>query len=156
MADRASAIIVSKRHLLLIHRIRGDRDFYVFPGGHIEEGESAEDACVREVLEETGLTTAWIRPAFEFQVLDRLNHYFFVQVNPGTMTLGGPEANKRSEKNRYLLEWLPMGNLSMYQLRPTQVRDAIVKLLTQEGPMREAQELAQYRDRLKEMLAEAG
>lgn len=28
----------------------------VFPGGHIEKGESLHDAVVREVLEETGLT----------------------------------------------------------------------------------------------------
>jgi ADP-ribose pyrophosphatase YjhB (NUDIX family) len=34
---------------------RADRDEWVFPKGHLEEGERAEDAAIREVREETGL-----------------------------------------------------------------------------------------------------
>lgn len=34
---------------------RSDREEWVFPKGHIEEGEQPEDAAIREVLEETGL-----------------------------------------------------------------------------------------------------
>lgn len=153
MADRASAIIISKRHILLIHRIRARQDYYVFPGGHIEVGESAEEACVREVLEETGLTTAWMRPAFDLQVKDRLNHYFFVQVHSGTMGLGGPERYKQSEDNRYLLEWLPLVRIGDFNLRPVEVRDTIARVLGEEGLLREAQDMAQHRDRMKEILA---
>src|SRR5512133_3076279 len=103
MEERASAIIISKRHILLIHRIRADREYYVFPGGHLEEGETAEQACAREVLEETGLHVDWMEFAFDYTVTNRVGHYFFVQVHPGTLALGGPEINKRSETNRYLL-----------------------------------------------------
>ena len=34
---------------------RADRDEWIFPKGHLEEGERPEDAAVREVREETGL-----------------------------------------------------------------------------------------------------
>jgi 8-oxo-dGTP pyrophosphatase MutT (NUDIX family) len=34
---------------------RADRDEWVFPKGHLEEGERPEDAAIREVREETGL-----------------------------------------------------------------------------------------------------
>lgn len=41
------------RHYLLISPV--DRGWYGFPKGHIEEGESREDAALRETLEETSL-----------------------------------------------------------------------------------------------------
>lgn len=34
---------------------RADRDEWIFPKGHLEQDEAAEDAAVREVREETGL-----------------------------------------------------------------------------------------------------
>jgi 8-oxo-dGTP pyrophosphatase MutT (NUDIX family) len=154
MEDRASAIIISKRHILLIHRIRARQEYYVFPGGHIKAGESAEDACVREVLEETGLQTAWLQPAFDHAVDARMGHYFFVQVQPGRLSLGGPEALKRTEQNRYLLEWIPLVQVSEYSLRPEAVRDVIARVVAEDGPVREAQDLAQHRERLQELLRE--
>jgi 8-oxo-dGTP diphosphatase len=153
MADRASAIILSKRHLLLIHRIREAQDYYVFPGGHIETGESAEQACIREVLEETGLHIAWMRYAFDHAAPARLMHYFFVQTHPGTLTLGGPEAKKQSQDNRYLLEWIPMAHVGMINLQPAPVRLALEQIHAEHGPLREARDLALHRERLCEILA---
>lgn len=152
MEDRASAIILRQRHLLLIHRIRTEQEFYVFPGGHIEEGESAEEACIREVLEETGLQTAWLSHAFDYAVAARMAHYFFVQVSPGLLNLGGPEVNKRSEKNRYLLEWLPLVQISQLNLRPEPVRDALAAIRARVGAIVDATDLAQYREQLQEIL----
>lgn len=157
MADRASAIIISKRHILLIHRIRGQREYYVFPGGHIEAGESAEEACIREVLEETGLHTAWVQPAFDYQVESRMGHYFFVQVHPGTMSFsGGPEVEKKSEENRYLLEWILLARVGGVPLKPAAVRNALARVVAENGPIREAQDLAQHREQMQSFLLDTG
>ena len=152
MADRASAIIISKRHILLIHRFRAVREFYVFPGGKIEEGESPADACVREVLEETGLQTAWLEPAFDYAIPEQMGHYFFVQVEPGTLAFSGPEIDKQSGQNRYVLEWQPLSGLAALNLQPAAVRDALAKVVTEQGPVREAQDLALRRERIIEIL----
>ncbi len=49
----ARAIIMRDGKLALIHN--GKRDYYMFPGGGIEEGETKEEALIREVREESGL-----------------------------------------------------------------------------------------------------
>jgi len=49
------ALIVNDRHEVLLVRSHKWGEKYTVPGGHIELGERAEDAIVREVKEETGL-----------------------------------------------------------------------------------------------------
>ena len=50
----SAAIFDSTRQKLLLTR-RTDNGRWCLPGGHMEPGESAVEACAREVLEETGL-----------------------------------------------------------------------------------------------------
>lgn len=51
----SSAVVVGVRGVILHkHKRLG---IWIQPGGHIEDGERPEDAALREVLEETGLTT---------------------------------------------------------------------------------------------------
>jgi 8-oxo-dGTP pyrophosphatase MutT (NUDIX family) len=51
----SSAVVVGARGVILHkHKRLG---IWIQPGGHIDEGERPEDAALREVLEETGLTT---------------------------------------------------------------------------------------------------
>jgi 8-oxo-dGTP diphosphatase len=51
------AVIVHEGRLLLVLRGRDPgRGLWSVPGGRVEAGESLEQACEREVLEETGLT----------------------------------------------------------------------------------------------------
>ena len=50
---RFSVIIAHSRGKLVLCKHK-ERDTYEFPGGHIEPGESAEDAARRELYEETG------------------------------------------------------------------------------------------------------
>jgi 8-oxo-dGTP diphosphatase len=40
--------------ILMVKQQKHGRIFWNFPGGHIEEGETPEEACIREVKEETG------------------------------------------------------------------------------------------------------
>lgn len=52
----ASGIVVDDRDRVLLHRHRR-LGLWLQPGGHVDAGESLEDAVQREVLEETGLLT---------------------------------------------------------------------------------------------------
>lgn len=50
----AGGILVNEKDEVLLQK-RSDFDSWGLPGGAMEFGESAEEACVREFLEETGL-----------------------------------------------------------------------------------------------------
>ena len=43
---RAVGIIIKNNKVLLIHRIKDGGEYYVFPGGAIEEGESSKEAVI--------------------------------------------------------------------------------------------------------------
>lgn len=52
--DSARSIIIRNDKIAMIHSLK--YDYYKFPGGGIEPGESAADALIRETAEEAGLT----------------------------------------------------------------------------------------------------
>ncbi|HIH38570.1 NUDIX domain-containing protein [Candidatus Woesearchaeota archaeon] len=63
METSAGAVIYrveqGKRYYLLLHYEEGHWDL---PKGHVEEGESLEEAMKREVREETGITQLTLKP----------------------------------------------------------------------------------------------
>ena len=51
--NSARSIIIKNKRIAMIHSMK--YDFYKFPGGGIEDGESPVDAMIRETREESGL-----------------------------------------------------------------------------------------------------
>ncbi len=74
---------------------RSDNGRWCLPGGHMESGESAAEACEREVLEETGLKVEAIRLLGVYSNPDQLVIYkdggkaFFVVLNFEVRILAG-------------------------------------------------------------------
>lgn len=120
--DRAAAVAVHGGRLLVMRRHKDGRDYCVLPGGGVERDESPADAAVRELAEETGLTGEVERHLWTIAHPDRVAHYFLVDVEPGPMTVGGPEALSRSETNRYTPVWISLDDLEAENLRPEQLR----------------------------------
>ena len=110
--------IVRDERLLVIHRRKRGEWYDAIPGGKLEPGESPEEAAVREVAEETGMT---IRVAAPVLVLDnegRREFYFDALDANGDPVLGGPEAQRNSPENAYELAWISLRDLKNAPIKP--------------------------------------
>jgi len=70
----------------IVHRPR--RDDWTFPKGHLESGESAHDAALREVEEETTLRCRSVRPVgrssnVDHRGLSKVVDYWLMEVEAG-------------------------------------------------------------------------
>lgn len=56
--NRGSSVVIENNKVALIKRVRAGQEYYVFPGGGIEQDESPEQAAIRETFEELGVHVA--------------------------------------------------------------------------------------------------
>jgi ADP-ribose pyrophosphatase YjhB (NUDIX family) len=97
---------------LIGRRDRRDRLLWSLPKGHLEDGESAEDAAVREVEEETGIAGRIIAPlgAIDFwfvaegrKIHKTVHHYLM-------LALGGELSDADVEVEQ--VEWVPLDEVA--------------------------------------------
>lgn len=76
------AFVIDKNKLLLSHEV--NKDVYMSPGGGLEENETLEECCAREVQEETGYI---VRVLHKFLVVNEysfetlyISHYFLCEI----------------------------------------------------------------------------
>ena len=58
MRTRAGIVLIEDAKVALIERHRAGLDYFVFPGGGVDEGETSEQAAIREAMEELGVEVA--------------------------------------------------------------------------------------------------
>jgi 8-oxo-dGTP diphosphatase len=127
--NRATAIIIRNGKLLLIHRQKKGREFYVLPGGGVDLEESFEEACIREVKEETGLDTLGLRLVSRYITLEKEENYYLTEVTPGEPVLGGAEAIRQSPDDTYSFVWAEAAQLESLSLQPAAARRICLEIL---------------------------
>ena len=127
--NRATAIIIRDGKLLLIHRQKPGRDYYALPGGGVYLEESFEEACIREVKEETGLDVLALQLVSRFITLEKEENYYLTKVTPGDPVLGGPEAERQSPKDSYAFVWVDAAQLENLNLLPVSAHRICLEVL---------------------------
>ncbi|MFH0853085.1 MAG: NUDIX domain-containing protein [bacterium] len=127
---RANVLIKDQEKILLMHRIKNGAEYFVLPGGSVESGESIIDAAIREAKEETGLDVSIDKELWQFHNdMDSRDHYIFLVTKySGKLKLGGPEIDKVSEVNKYLLEWHDLSKLKDVKLFPVEVKKKVLEI----------------------------
>ena len=129
VAIRANVVIKDGDKILLMHRIKNGAEYFVLPGGSVEDGESVTDAAIREAKEETGLDIEINKPLWRFHnsIDNRDHHYFLVTQYSGQLKLGGPEIDRVSESNKYFLEWHTKGEFNDIKFYPEEMKVRVLE-----------------------------
>jgi ADP-ribose pyrophosphatase YjhB (NUDIX family) len=129
MNMRVTVIVVNAGEILMIRRVKNGEEYFVFPGGGVEEGESPEEATFRELLEETSTAAEVIEPLCTYLNRGRLEKYYRTDFagNRADMKIAGPEEGRQSADNVYELVWVSPEKLASLEVRPAFMRDWIVK-----------------------------
>jgi len=132
---RAAAAIIKDNKILLIHRFFKDKEYFVLPGGGVEEGEGIEAAAIREIKEETSLDARIDKKLFVHRNdFDKREHHVFLVTDfEGELKLGGEEALKNCESDKYILEWHDTKEVETLKLCPIKTKELLLIYLNQES-----------------------
>ena len=113
-----SVVFVIRNKKILMEKLSypslGDRVFYSIPGGGIEDGETPEQAAIRELKEECGLDGTIVRKLTELYNNDRTEHVFEVRVPEDQEPITGYDPEEAENEDPPLKEvlWMALDEIS--------------------------------------------
>lgn len=119
---RAAVLLFRDGHLLTLFRRKNGEEYHTVPGGKVDPGETPEEAAVREMLEETGLSVRLKKKLWSMVSLDRQEYFYLAAPCEGEPVFQGPEMKKASAENIYRLEWIALPDLPDVDLRPPEAK----------------------------------
>jgi len=129
MRTRAGIILIEDNKLALIERHRAGRNYFAFPGGSVDEGETPEQAAVREAEEELGILVEIKQKVAEVVINGNMQFYFLVKKLSGDFGTGtGEEYGEFDpEHGTYLPLWMPLPVVSTKNVLPRELADLVVR-----------------------------
>ena len=130
MKIRAVAILIKGNEVLLIHR-NNEKEYFVFPGGGVEEGETVEQAVVREMQEETTIDVKINKLLYHHTYDDGCEQFFYLC----DYIKGEPKLREDSEEKIRMLEgiefyeplWIKIEELNNMLVYPLEIRDLLIE-----------------------------
>ena len=100
------------------------KEYYVIPGGGVDEGEDFEKAVLRELKEEFSIDAEIEEYLGVKETDDTVEHFFKCRIINGTPKLGGEELERCSEENYYEIRKVSIKDLDNIDILAT---DMIMK-----------------------------
>jgi 8-oxo-dGTP pyrophosphatase MutT (NUDIX family) len=134
MRIRAGIVLIQGNKVALIERHRAGLEYFVFPGGGVDEGESPEQAAVREAMEELGIEVAIKQKVAEVQLGKKSRQiYYLVEQTGGEFGTGTGEEfmeidPDHPQRGIYIPTWMPIDELPQHtNVYPADLARLVVK-----------------------------
>lgn len=129
-------MMISDHKILAMHDERSS--YFYLPGGRVAMGETAEQAVVREIQEELGITPKILRPlwfnqAFFTEDVDNLNYhelciYFLMDISDTDLLKKGSKFTLTEGHHTHTFEWLEFSRLKDEYFYPIFLKKEIYDL----------------------------
>jgi 8-oxo-dGTP pyrophosphatase MutT (NUDIX family) len=133
------SIVIKDDKLLVLKRVKNGEEYYTFPGGHLEKGETLNAATERETMEETGVEVTAYRELYKY--------YFRGSRSEGYQTFvvceykgGEPHPTDAEEytdtmrtSGTYEPMWLPISELKKSALKPVCIKKRLLRDYKKKG-----------------------
>lgn len=135
---RVAGIVPMNDGFVFMHRknvIRNKdyQEYYTFPGGHLEEGETLEEGVIREIKEEFGIHVKVVRKLYELEN-SRVNmkeYFFLCEYVDGEFGTGeGEEFSNNPEykdSGKYIPEIVKRENILNLVLLPLEIKEKFLE-----------------------------
>lgn len=121
MRTRAGIVLIHENKVALIERHRAGLDYFVFPGGGVDQDETPEQAAIREAMEELGIEVVIKQKVAEIQFGAKSRQiYYLAEQTGGEFGSGAGEEYTDSdpdspEEGIYIPIWMPIDELVLHQ-----------------------------------------
>ncbi len=141
---RCAGMILKGSQLLLMFRRKNGKEYYVIPGGHLQQGEKYEECAIREIEEETTIKVKNLKLTFEFIEYksnfegmgfdikifeDYFDHYFIGEWESGVPTLASEEKERCTEDNYFEPMWVELKKVEHLNILPKFAKEWILERL---------------------------
>jgi len=136
MRTRAGIVLIEDNKVALIERHRAGLDYFVFPGGGMDEDETPEQAAIRETMEELGVEVLIKQKVAVIHFDQSMQVYFLVERVGGEFGTGAGEEFTDSNPDDpgegiYIPIWMPIAELPQREnVYPVVVAKLVMKAET--------------------------
>ena len=134
---RVAGIIFMDDGIALMHRkdVKKRKDiqeYYTFPGGGLEEGETPEEGTIREIEEEFGIKVQIVKKLYEIksEKFNQKEIFYLCKYVSGEFGTGtGPEFSNNpdyADSGKYIPEIVKIDKIENLLLLPTEIKDKLI------------------------------